>query len=154
MTFKPLGSVIEFKSGDEPDNLFGASYDFAVLDEAGRLTEEAFNAVRSTVTATGGQMRLLTNPTGRTGWFFELYSRGLNSDESVQSFRWRTADNVRISSVEIDDAQRTLSEDAFRSLYLLGNFSTWADWASSRASGSARSARCGSRVRVASMSAG
>lgn len=117
--FKPLNSVIEFKSADEPDNLFGASYDFAVLDEAGRILEESFNAVRSTVTATGGQMRLMSNPTGRTGWFFRLYTRGLDpSDPDVQSFKWKTADNVKIPAAEIADAQHTLSEDTFRALYM------------------------------------
>ena len=68
------GSVLEFKSADTPDNLFGHVADFAVIDEAGRCGEEAWNAVRSTLTATGGPVRMLSNPTGRTGWFCLLYT--------------------------------------------------------------------------------
>lgn len=114
----PTGSVLSFKSADNPDSLYGPGVDFAILDEAGRQSEAAFVAVRSTLTATGGPMRLLTNPTPRTGWFWRLYTRGLHPDDpDVASFRWRTADNPLISREEIDDARRTLSESTFRSLY-------------------------------------
>ena len=116
--FKPLDSVIEFRSGDEPDNLFGGKYHFAVLDEAGRIEQRSFEAVRSTVTATSGPLRLLSNPGPRTGWFFNLYTRGLNPDDPyVKSFKWKTADNPMIPPAEIDDARRTLTERTFRSLY-------------------------------------
>ena len=114
----PTGSVLSFKSGDNPDGLYGPGVDFAVLDEAGRISEEAFVAVRSTLTFTGGPMRLLTNPTPRTGWFWRLYTRGLDpEDQDVASFRWKTADNPLISKEEIDDARRNLAESTFRSLY-------------------------------------
>lgn len=85
------GSSIDFKSADQPDNLYGFPSHFAVLDEAGRQSEDAWNAIRSTLTATGGPVRLLSNPTPRVGWFFRLYSRGLDgSDPDVASFRWKT----------------------------------------------------------------
>lgn len=114
----PTGSVLAFKSGDNPDSLYGPGVDFAILDEAGRLAEAAFVAVRSTLTFTGGPMRLLTNPTPRTGWFWRLYTRGLDpGDQDVQSFRWKTADNPLISREEIEDARRNLAESTFRSLY-------------------------------------
>lgn len=114
----PTDAVLQFRSGDSPDGLYGPGVDFAILDEAGRMGEDAFVAVRSTLTATGGPMRLLTNPTPRTGWFWRLYTRGLDPDDpDVQSFRWKTADNPLISREEIEDARRTLSETRFRSLY-------------------------------------
>jgi hypothetical protein len=111
-------SVLEFKSGEQPDHLFGPARDFAVLDEAGRLSEEAFGAVRSTLTPTSGPMRLLSNPTGRTGWFYRLWCRGLADDPDVASFHWRTGDNPTIPASEIEDARRTHSERSFRALYL------------------------------------
>lgn len=114
----PTGSVLAFKSADNPDGLYGPGVDFAILDEAGRQSEEAFNAVRSTLTFTGGPMRLLTNPTSRTGWFWRLYTRGLDpDDQDVQSFRWKTSDNPLISREEIEDARRNLSEATFRGLF-------------------------------------
>jgi Terminase large subunit, T4likevirus-type, N-terminal/Terminase RNaseH-like domain len=112
------GSMLEFKSGETPDNLFGPARDFAVLDEAGRLSEEAFNAVRSTLTPTSGPMRLLSNPTGRVGWFYRLWCRGLDDDPDVASFHWKTSNNPTIPEAEIEDARRTHSEHSFRCLYL------------------------------------
>ncbi len=112
------GSVIQFKSADRPDNLFGDAAAFAVVDEAGRCSEESWNAIRSTLTATGGRVRLLSNPTPRTGWFYRLYARGLDPDDpDVTSFRWKTADNPLIPPEEIEDARRNLSETTFRCLY-------------------------------------
>lgn len=114
----PTGSVLAFKSAENPDGLYGPGVDFAILDEAGRQSEAAFNAIRSTLTFTGGPMRLLTNPTPRTGWFWRLYTRGLDPDDpDVASFRWKTADNPLIPRAEIEDARRNLAEATFRSLY-------------------------------------
>ena len=50
--------VIWFKGGDHPDALYGEDVWAAVIDEATRCKEEAWHAVRTTVTATGGPMRI------------------------------------------------------------------------------------------------
>lgn len=112
------GSVLEFKSAEEPDHLFGPARHFAVLDEAGRISEDAFNAVASTLVPTAGPMRLLSNPTGRTGWFYRLWCRGRDEDPDVGAFHWKTADNPTVPASVIEDARRTHSERSFRALYL------------------------------------
>ncbi|MGH7120799.1 MAG: terminase large subunit domain-containing protein, partial [Acetobacteraceae bacterium] len=44
------GAVIWFKSGERPDGLYGEDVFACVIDEASRLREEAWHAVRSTLT--------------------------------------------------------------------------------------------------------
>jgi hypothetical protein len=42
------------KSGEKPDGLYGEDVFAAVIDEASRMREEAWHALRSTLTATRG----------------------------------------------------------------------------------------------------
>ena len=111
-------STLEFKSAEQPDHLFGPARHFAVLDEASRISEEAFDAVASTLVPTGGPMRLLSNPGGRTGWFYRLWCRGRADDPDVASFSWKTADNPTIDPSVITGARLTHSERSFRCLYV------------------------------------
>jgi hypothetical protein len=64
------GAVIRFKSAEVPDNLYGEDVWAAVLDEASRMRADAFYAIRSTLTATRGPLRIIGNVKGRKNWFF------------------------------------------------------------------------------------
>ena len=61
----PHGSIIEFKSGDNPDSLYGNDCYAAVLDEASRMKEESWIAIRSTLTKTRGKAKLVGNVKGK-----------------------------------------------------------------------------------------
>ena len=111
-------STLEFKSAEQPDHLFGPARAFAVLDEASRISEEAFDAVASTLVPSAGPMRLLSNPGARTGWFYRLWCRGRADDPDVAAFSWKTADNPTIDPSVISGARLTHSERSFRALYL------------------------------------
>ena len=69
------GCRIWFKSGDDPDNLYGEDCYGAVLDEATRMREESWHAVRSTLTATRGPVRIIGNVRGRRNWVHRLAQR-------------------------------------------------------------------------------
>ena len=66
------GAVIAFRSGDHPDTLYGEDVYAAVIDEASRFKEESWHAIRSTLTATRGPIRIIGNVKGRKNWFFQL----------------------------------------------------------------------------------
>src|SRR5262245_38104661 len=68
----PNKAVLTFKTGEKPDNLYGRDVWAAALDEASRMRAEAWHAVDSTLTATGGPARLITNVKERTNWTAEL----------------------------------------------------------------------------------
>ena len=115
------GATIWFKSGDNPDNLYGDDVQAAVVDEASRVKEEAWHAIRSVLTATRGPLRAIGNVKGRKNWFYQL-ARKAEAGEPGMSFSKLTAWDAVAGGVlakdEIEDAQRMLPEAVFKELYL------------------------------------
>jgi len=117
----PHGPVIWFRSGDKPDSLYGEDVYAAVIDEASRLKEGAWHAVRSTLTATRGPIRIIGNVKGRRNWFFQLARRAEQGDPDMGYHRMVAHDAVEagvLAEAEIEDARRIYPEHVFRELYL------------------------------------
>jgi len=117
----PNGTRMWFKSAEKPDNLYGEDVYAAVIDEASRCREESWHAVRSTLTATRGPIRVIGNIKGRRNWAYAL-ARKAEAGEPNMSYRRITAnDAIRagfIAQDEIDQARADLPEAVFRELYL------------------------------------
>jgi len=64
------GGRVWFKSGDEPNTIYGQEYHAIVVDEGSRVKEESWQAVRSTREATRGPVRVAGNVTDRNNWFY------------------------------------------------------------------------------------
>ncbi|MGL6349734.1 MAG: terminase large subunit domain-containing protein [Aeromonas sp.] len=115
------GAVLRFKSAENPDSLYGEDVRAAVLDEASRMRVDSFYAIRSTLTATQGPMRIIGNVKGRKNWFY-LGSRKAEGGEKNHSYHKITALDAVAAGVfpqsELDDARRSLPEAVFRELYL------------------------------------
>ena len=114
------GTHIWFKSGEKPDNLYGEEVYAAVLDEASRMREESFIAIRSTLTATRGPMRIIGNVKGRRNWFYKMARKAEAGEQghAYHKITWRDAVAAGIlDEAEIDDARRVLPEQAFKQLY-------------------------------------
>lgn len=114
------GCRIWFKSADNPDSLYGEDVDGAVVDEASRMKEESWHAVRSTLTATRGQARLFGNVRGRRNWFYRLCRRAESGDADMgyHKITWRDAVAAGIlEEAEIDDARSQLPPMVFQELY-------------------------------------
>jgi phage FluMu gp28-like protein len=115
------GARLFFKSAERPDNLFGDDVRAAVIDEATRCSEEAWNAVRSTLTATRGPVRIIGNVKGRKNWVFKLARLAEAGTPNMAYHKltaYDAADGGIIARDEIDDARRVLSDAVFRELYL------------------------------------
>lgn len=114
--------ILRFKSSDNPDTLYGDDVYGAVFDEASRATEMAFNAVRSTLTFTGGKLRAVGNVRGRLNWHYKLCRKAELNNNPEYSYTKMTAYDAVAAGVfpqsELDDARELLSEDAFNELYL------------------------------------
>jgi phage FluMu gp28-like protein len=115
------GARIVCKSAEKPDNLFGEDVYAAVFDEATRAREEAWHALRSTLTATRGKVRIIGNVKGRKNWAYRL-ARKAESGEPGMSYAKITAydaiDAGILSEDEIEDARHQLPDNVFRELYL------------------------------------
>lgn len=115
-----VGSWIWFKSADDPDALYGEDVYAALVDEASRMSEDAWHAIRSTLTATRGPVRIIGNVKGRRNWFYSL-ARKAEAGAPNMHYSKITADDAVEAGVldaeEIEDARQTLPEKIFRELY-------------------------------------
>ena len=122
------GAWLWFKSGDNPDALYGEDVYAAVMDEASRIMDTSWHAVRSTLTATRGPIRIIGNVKGRKNWFYQLARRAealMLSEPDAAKRRMHyariTADDAVAAGVldaeEIEDAKSDLPESIFRELY-------------------------------------
>jgi hypothetical protein len=114
-------AIIDFKGGDNPDSLYGQDYWAAVVDEASRCKEEAWHAVRSTLMATRGPVRVIGNVKGRKNWAYRLARRAEAGEPDMRYSKITAYDAAAagvLSEQEIADAKATLPENVFRELYL------------------------------------
>jgi hypothetical protein len=123
-----VGTWIWFKSADNSDALYGEDVYAAIVDEASRVGQESWIAVRSTLTATRGPVRIIGNVKGRKNWFYSLCRKAeaqmMNEqDPALRSMHYAkiTADDAVsggvLDAAEIQDAKETLPENVFRELY-------------------------------------
>jgi Phage Terminase len=114
------GAVIAFRSGDHPDTLYGEDVYACVIDEASRFKEESWHAIRSTLTATRGPMRIIGNVKGRKNWFYQL---ARIAEQGIPNFAYHkltAADAVEagvLDNAEIESARAMLPEHVFKELY-------------------------------------
>ncbi len=115
----PNGARWVFRSGEKPDNLFGEDVATVVFDEFTRAREEAWHAIRSTITATRGRVRFLGNVRGR-GWGWKLARRAESGTADHAYHRITASDAVSagvLDANEIEQAERDLPPPVFRELY-------------------------------------
>jgi hypothetical protein len=114
------GAVLRFKGADNPDSLYGEDVHAAVIDEATRVKEDAWFAVRSTLTATRGKVRIIGNVKGRRNWAYRLARRAESGEPDMHYARITAYDAIQagvLAQSEIDDARAQLPESVFRELY-------------------------------------
>ena len=115
------GTLIWFKGADKPDGLYGEDVFAAVIDEASRCKEDAWHAVRSTLTATRGPAKIIGNVRGRKNWAYQMARRAQSGAPGMAYFKLTAHDAVAggvLSAAEVEDARATLPEHVFRELYL------------------------------------
>lgn len=118
----PSGTSIWFMSAENPDSLYGEDVYACVIDEATRCKEESWFAVRSTLTATRGPIRIIGNVKGKANWAYKLALIAKTDDDSNYEHHKITAyDAVEagvLEAEEIEDAKRIYPDWMFKELYL------------------------------------
>jgi hypothetical protein len=115
------GAVIWFKGADKPDSLYGEDVYAAVIDEASRCKDEAWHAVRSTLTQTRGPLRIIGNVKGRKNWAYRLARKAQAGEAGMHYAKITAHDAVEggvLDAQEIVDARRDLPENVFQELYM------------------------------------
>lgn len=117
----PIGSRIEFKSAEKPDNLYGDDVYAAVFDEASRAREDSWYALRSTLTATQGKCKLIGNVKGKKNWFYKLGEKAKAGEANMEYFKITAYDAVNegiLNHEEVEQAKKDLPDYIFKELYL------------------------------------
>jgi hypothetical protein len=116
------GRTIWFKGADKPDSLYGEDVYAAVFDEASRAKPDAWYALRSTLTATRGPVKIIGNVRGRKNWAYTLARRAESGAKGYAYFKLTAWDAVEGGVLdargEVEDAKATLPRDVFKELYL------------------------------------
>lgn len=115
------GSRIVCKSGEKADNLYGEDVFAAVVDEASRMREESWFALRTTLTATKAPVRIIGNVKGRKNWFYKLARKAEAGAPNMRHQKITAHDAIEagvLDADEIADAKATLPDDVFDELYL------------------------------------
>lgn len=121
----PNQTRIWFKSGERPDDLYGEDVYAAVLDEASRMRQESWWAIRSTITFTQAPVRIIGNVRGRKNWFYQLARQAEEGAEPDLAYHRITAYMAAKAGVladdEIESARRDFERlgqmEVFRQLY-------------------------------------
>lgn len=121
------GGIMEFKTAEKPDNLFGDDVFAAVFDEFTRARESAWWALRSTLTSTGGKCKFIGNAKGKKNWGYALGQKAKHGAVGYEYFKITAYDAANEGMMtkdgrpfieEIDEAKESLPEHVFNELYL------------------------------------
>jgi predicted phage terminase large subunit-like protein len=117
----PLNTVISFKSADNPNTLYGENVHAFVFDEYSRAKEEAWFALRTTITYTKAKGKFIGNVVARN-WAWDLArkaEKGLDPDfEYFKITAYQAVDAGILSLDEVEQAKKDLPDRVFRMLYL------------------------------------
>jgi hypothetical protein len=111
------GGSIQMRTGDEPNNLRGATLDGVVLDEAAYLKPEAWTVLRPTLARSQGWAVFISTPQ-HYNWFFDLFEMGQDpAFPDWKSWQAPTWTNPYIPGAEIESAQKDMEPDDFDQEY-------------------------------------
>jgi hypothetical protein len=117
----PNGASLHFKSAEKPDNLYGDDVYAAVFDEFTRAREEAWHALRSTLTKTRGKCKLIGNVKGKKNWGYRLSERARSGEEGYEFHKvtaWDAVEAGILERAEVEQAEIDLPPHVFKELYL------------------------------------
>lgn len=120
--FTPRGDELRFKSADDVNNLYGPDARAVIFEEYTRCRNvlAAFKALRSTLTATNGKMKLIGNYIGQANAGHQLAVSMANNPEWAHFIV--TAQHAVEAGImkqsELDQARMDMSPSDFLALYM------------------------------------
>ena len=110
----PNGSIIYFRSAEDPQSLRSQGLRGVCVDEAAQLKEEAWTqAILPSLTDYDDSWALLlSTPFGRN-WFWKIYEDGRDGKNDTRSFNFTSYDNPFASKKKIKRDEITMSERQF-----------------------------------------
>lgn len=104
---------IELKGADKEDSLVGVAVKSLRVDEAALVKSNVWSLVlRPMLADHKAPAYFYSTPRGKN-WFYDLYMRGVNGDDGWRSWRQPTSINSYISTDEISEMKRDMTEMMF-----------------------------------------
>jgi hypothetical protein len=107
------GSRIEALPGSEKTIRGFSGVDLLILDEAARVDDRLYYAVRPMLAVSGGALIMLSTPAGRRGVFFEEWTEGAGWDR----YEVPAEECPRISGAFLEEERRSLPRRVFDQEY-------------------------------------
>jgi hypothetical protein len=113
------GSLVEFKTADDPESLRGAGLDILWMDEAAFiLSETAYNVTRPALSDKSGIVISTTTPSGKN-WFYDTFwSDEAMIDEHQGRVEYRSVDNPYFPRDEWEYIFKTYHPMLFKQEYM------------------------------------
>ncbi len=107
------GSRIEALPGTEKTIRGFSGVDLLILDEASRVADELYHAVRAMLAVSGGSLMMLSTPNGKRGIFFDEWSEGVGWER----YEVLGTDVPRISEEFLAEERRALPTRVYQQEY-------------------------------------
>ncbi len=116
------GSRIEALPGSEKTVRGFSGVDLLILDEASRVDDALYYAVRPMLAVSGGTLMMLTSPYGKRGVFYEAWvgpeGLGVGSDDEWERYEVPATEVPRITEAFLEEERRGMPERVFRQEYM------------------------------------
>jgi hypothetical protein len=109
------GSEIELRSADNEASLRGAGLNFCILDEASRIKEDGWNALRPALSDKQGKGIFISTPKGKN-WFYRLFLKGQDGGDYA-SWHFPSSTNPYFPADEWQEAKESYPADWFSQEY-------------------------------------
>lgn len=104
-------SLIQFRSGEDPERMRGPSLDWAWLDECRKMRQVVWDTLRPALADRRGAAWFTTSPNGFDWLYHVIYKRaqpGPHQTPGYWAVRYKTIDNPAIPQEEVDEARNTM----------------------------------------------
>ena len=110
------GSRIIALPGGKEGNVRGFSaVDLLIIDEAARVPDDLYSALRPMLAVSGGRLIGLSTPWGQWGWFHDAY---VNGGPGSERYEVKATEVPRISPEFLDEERRTMLPWYFAQEYM------------------------------------
>jgi|SRR5215217_4797670 len=110
----PNGSRIEALPGSERTIRGFSAVDLVVIDEAARVEDELYEAMRPMLAVSGGRLIMASTPFAKVGIFYQAWT----STNAWKRYKVTAYECPRIPHEFLEEERRSLGERAFRREYL------------------------------------
>ena len=105
--------ILSLPSSEKTVRGFSA-VDLLLLDEASRISDELYVAVRPMLAVSGGRLVALSTPFGKRGWWFEAWTNG---GENWERVKVKASDCPRISPAFLAEEKAAMGHLFYQSEY-------------------------------------